>query len=213
MTTSDAIARQLRQAILRGEFRSEDPLPQDKIASDLGVSKVPLREALAELKSEGLVTYKANRGAFVTSLTAKDAHELYVMRSTLENLALQQAIPNFTKVDVARARSVLLLIDAEDNPQMWAELNWEFHRALYQPADMPHLLRTLEQLHINVGRYLVLYLDKLSFQQKSQAEHYQLVDACEAGNVQAAIHTLNQHLEDASSSLQNYLNSSMEGTR
>lgn len=211
VATSDAIAEHLRQAILRGELRSEEPLPQDKLANDLGVSKVPLREALAELKSEGLITYKANRGAFVTALSAQDARELYLMRAALEQMALEYAIPNLSKVDIAHARSALLMIDAEDNPQKWAELNWEFHAALYRPAEMPHLLATIKTLHVNVGRYLVLYLDKMSFQNKSQSEHHALLDACIAGDTEKARHTLQQHLNDASSALQDYLSSENGG--
>ena len=206
VSSSEAVVEHLRQAILRGELPSHAPLPQDKIATELGVSKVPVREALAELKSEGLVTYKANRGAFVTALTAADAREIYLMRAALEKMALEYAIPNVTKVDIARAQSALLMIDAEDNPQMWAELNWEFHAALYQPAEMPNLMATLKALHINVGRYLVLYLDKMHFQDKSQDEHRTLLDACVNGNTPKAISTLSQHLEDASSALQAYLN-------
>lgn len=205
VSTADEIVEHIRQAILRGELQSHSQLPQDKIAAELGVSKVPVREALAELKSEGLITYKANRGAFVTSLTATAAKEIYLMRGALEQLALEQAIPKLSKVDIARAESALLMIDAEDRPQMWAELNWEFHAALYQPAQMPHLMTTIKTLHINVGRYLVLYLDKMDFQEKSQAEHRALLAACIVGDTKQAIETLRQHLEDASHSLQDYL--------
>ncbi|MEQ8678068.1 MAG: GntR family transcriptional regulator [Aggregatilineales bacterium] len=212
VATSDAIAEHLRQAILRGELKSLEPLPQDKIANDLGVSKVPLREALAELKSEGLIIYKANRGAFVTALSSGDAKEIYLMRVALEQLALEYAIPNLSKVDIAHARSALLMIDAEDNAQKWAELNWEFHAALYRPAEMPHLIATIKTLHVNVGRYLVLYLDKMAFQNKSHAEHHLLLEACISGNTEHARHILQQHLDDASYALQNYLNSENGGT-
>ncbi|MCA9914267.1 MAG: GntR family transcriptional regulator [Anaerolineae bacterium] len=210
VATSDAIAQYLREAILRGELKSQSPLPQDKIANELGVSKVPLREALAELKSEGLITYKANRGAFVTSLSAADAHEIYLMRLALETMALRQAIPKMTKVDVARPRSALLMIDAEDNPQNWAALNWDFHEALYQSAAMPHLLATIKTLHINVGRYLLLYLDKMAFQTKSQEEHHEILNACIQQDAELACRILETHLADASQSLQDYLRS-MEG--
>lgn len=203
--TPDIVAQQLRQAILRGQLKSQEPLRQDKLASDLGVSKIPVREALAQLKAEGLVRYKSNRGAFVTSLSPKEAKEIYLMRMSLETMALEHAIPKLTQTDLARAQSALMVIDVEDNPAKWAELNWEFHSALYQSADMPHLLSTLEMLHINVGRYLVLYLDSLAFQQKSQAEHYQLLEACRSKNTEEAVQLLKAHLSDASTSLEAYL--------
>ncbi|MGB1287042.1 MAG: GntR family transcriptional regulator [Aggregatilineales bacterium] len=207
VATPEKVAHHLRQAILRGEIQSHAPLRQDKIAAELGVSKIPIREALSELKSEGLVTFKANRGAFVTAISAVDARELYLIRLNLETLALKSAIPNLTKVDIARAKSALLMIDAEDNAQKWAELNWDFHAALYDPAQMPHLLALIKTLHINVGRYIVLYLDKMSFQQKSQSEHHAILDACLDGNTALAIKHLHEHLTDASVALQTYLTS------
>ena len=207
-TTPDIVAQQLRLAILRGQLKSHQPLRQDRLADDLGVSKIPIREALAQLKAEGLVTYKTNRGAFVTSLSPKEAKEIYLMRIALETMALEHAIPKLKQTDLARAQSALMVIDVESDPTKWAELNWEFHSALYQPADMPHLSSTLEMLHINVGRYIVLYLDGMEFQQKSQKEHYALLEACKAGDVDRAIQMLKQHLLDASNSLETYLRNS-----
>ena len=203
--TPELIARHLRQAILRGKLQSQQPLRQDKIAHELGVSKVPVREALAQLKAEGLVTYKTNRGAFVTGLSAVEAQEIYMMRISLETMALEQAVPKLTKTDIARAQSALLFIDAEDDPAKWAELNREFHNALYQPTQMHYLLSTLEMLHVNVGRYLVLYLDQMAFQTKSQAEHYAILDACRAGDCETAMQILTDHLLLASQQLQTHL--------
>ena len=206
--TPDLVAQQLRQAILRGQLKTDQPLRQDRLADDLGVSKIPVREALAQLKSEGLVTSKSNRGAFVTSLSPEEAAEIYQIRATLETMALTNAIPKLTKVDLARAQSALIMIDAEDDPAKWAELNWAFHSAVYAPAGMPHLLSIIEMLHLNVGRYLVLYLDGMAFQQKSQKEHYALLEACKNREVETAIRVLEQHLSDASSSLESYLEQS-----
>ena len=203
--TPELIARHLRQAILRGKLQSQQPLRQDKIAHELGVSKVPVREALAQLKAEGLVTYKTNRGAFVTGLSAAEAQEIYMMRISLETMALEHAIPKLTKTDIARAQSALLFIDAEDDPTKCAELNREFHNALYQPTQMHYLLSTLEMLHVNVGRYLVLYLDQMAFQTKSQAEHYAILDACRAGDCETAMQILTDHLLLASQQLQTHL--------
>lgn len=205
--TPELIANHLRQAILRGQLKSQQPLRQDKLAQELGVSKIPVREALAQLKAEGLVTHRTNRGAFVSVLSSGEAKEIYLMRIALETMALEHAIPNLVKTDIARAQSALIVIDAEDDPMKWAELNWEFHASLYQSAKMPHLLSTLEMLHVNVGRYIVLYLDKMEFQAKSQSEHYTILNACKAGDTETATQLLTQHLLDASDSLGNYLNS------
>ena len=202
--------RHVRQAILRGDIRSNEPLRQDKLANELGVSKVPVREALAQLKAEGLVTYKSNRGAFVTALSAAEAREIYLMRIALETIALQHAIPNMSKADVARARSALMVIDAEEDVSQWGELNWEFHAAIYRHAQMPYLLSMIEMLHVNVTRYVTLYLDQMAHQTRSQAEHYVLLSACANKDVPTAINTLQTHLTHASTALEAYLNSQDE---
>lgn len=205
--TPDLIANHLRQGILRGQLKSQQPLRQDQLAQELGVSKIPIREALAQLKVEGLVTHKINRGVFVTALSSSEAKEIYLMRIALESLALEYAVTNHTKTDIARAQSALMVLDVEEDPTNWAELNWEFHAALYQPTKMFHLLSTLEMLHVNVGRYIVLYLDKMAYQTKSQTEHYAILEACKAGDTQSAIQLLQTHLLDASDSLEKFLDS------
>lgn len=204
-STPELVVHQLRQMILRGELKSDQPLRQDKLAAQLGVSKVPVREGLAQLKAEGLVTYRSNRGAFVTTLTAAEAREIYLMRIALETIALQHAIPKLTKREITRARSALMVIDVEEDRSRWGELNWEFHATIYQVAGMPYLLNTLETLHVNVARYLTLYLDRMAFRTKSQAEHYALLDACEAQDVEQATVILKTHLEDASRTLETFL--------
>ena len=62
---------------------------------------------------------------------------------------------------------------------------------------MPYMLSTLEMLHANVARYLTLYLDKMAFQTKSQAEHYAILEACVAGDSVTAVKHLNKHLQEA----------------
>lgn len=208
--TPELITRHLRQAILRGELKSRQPLRQDKLAADLGVSKIPVREALAQLKAEGLVTYKSNRGAFVTALAPTEAQEIYLMRVALEAIALEQALPKLTQRDLLMAHSALLALDAEPDPARWAELNWDFHAALYAPAAMPHLLATLQMLHVNVGRYLVLYLDRMAFQTQSQAEHYALLAACQTGDMAGAKAVLTAHLQAAANALIAYLQTTEE---
>jgi DNA-binding GntR family transcriptional regulator len=203
--TPELIARHLRQAILRGELKSRQPLRQDKLAAELGVSKIPVREALAQLKAEGLITYKSNRGAFVTALAPAEAKEIYLMRAALETIALEQAHPKLGPRDFLLAQSALLTLDAEPDPARWAELNWDFHAALYRPAAMPHLLATLQMLHVNVGRYLVLYLDRMAYQAQSQAEHVALLAACQAGDLTQAKAILIAHLQAAADSLITYL--------
>ena len=102
--TTEAIAGALRNDILHGRFVGNAPLRQDEIAARFGVSKIPVREALQQLKAEGLVTFYPNRGAVVTALSAAEADEIYAMRIALETTALQRSLPHLTIADLVKAK-------------------------------------------------------------------------------------------------------------
>jgi DNA-binding GntR family transcriptional regulator len=156
--TSEWIAAALRQAILRGEFKAGQPLLQDEVAARFGVSKIPAREALLQLKAEGLVSFYPNRGATVSELSAGEVNEIYIICIALETPALRHALSHLTRADFVRLEGLIAIMDDERDPLTWSELNWEFHAALYQPCGMPRLMAHIHMLHANVQRYLVGYL-------------------------------------------------------
>ena len=203
--TPEFIANALRNAILQGRYKANQPLRQDQIAEELGVSKIPLREALVQLKAEGLVTFMPKRGAVVSELSAAEAEEIYTMRTALESVAIEKAIPRLSISDVIRAQSVLEIIDHENDKTQWGDLNWEFHATLYQAAQMPLLLNAIQNLHINVARYLIIYLDHLSASDLSQKEHWALLKACREKKTANAKRILEKHLKQASERLITYL--------
>ncbi len=203
--TPEIIADTLRNAILQGRYKAKEPLRQDHIARELGVSKIPIREALVQLKAEGLVAFQPKRGAVVTELSAVEVEEIYTMRMALEAVAIEKAIPRLTASDIIRAQSVLEIIDIESDKTQWGDLNWEFHATLYQAAEMPLLLNTIQNLHNNVARYLIIYLDRLEASGISQKEHWALLNACRDNKKAAAVKILKKHLKEASERLIKYL--------
>jgi len=203
--TPEYIVGALRNAILQGRYKANQPLRQDQIAEKFGVSKVPLREALVQLKAEGLVTFMPNRGAVVTELSAAEVDEIFTMRMALEATALERAIPNLRSADLIRAKSVLEIIEEEEDRSQWSELNWEFHAILYQAAQLPRLLNTIQMLHNNVARYLIIYLDRLSAQDISQKEHRAILSACRKADIETANRQLANHLRQACQRLMAFL--------
>lgn len=203
---ADSIASALRSDIWQGKLLSGQPLRQDEIAAQYGVSKIPVREALFQLKAEGLVTFFPNRGAVVSELSPSEADEIYTMRAALEVVALQRSIPHLTIADLARADEILNALDQEKNIARWSMLNWEFHATLYHPADMPRLMEWVKTLHFNVSRYLIIYLAGMEYQTRSQAEHRQILEACRQGDAQLAVDTLQAHIRSASKHLMTFLN-------
>ncbi|HKY55239.1 MAG TPA: GntR family transcriptional regulator [Anaerolineales bacterium] len=205
-TTKESIADSLRAEILRGNLKSGQALKQDEIAAQFGISKIPVREALIQLKAEGLINFYPNRGAFVSELSAAEADEIYVMRIALETAVLARAIPNLTVAQLKHAEEILDAIDQEENIAKWGELNWEFHATLYASASLPRLMDTIKALHTNIARYLVLYLAGMAYQKKSQKEHRAILAACRHGDIEKALTVLEVHLRGASEHLVAYLN-------
>ncbi len=194
-STADLIAEQLRTAILKGELKIGQQLKQDQIAAELNVSKIPVREALAQLRKEGLVDIRPNRGAIVSSLTFEEIEEIFEMRLALETVALKKAIPKMTAIDLADAERILHSLDEAQDIPAWIQLNWEFHKTIYRPSGMLRLLDTVTSLNANVTRYVTLSgwwdLDYLS---KPQREHWQILDYCKQKEIGLALNLLELHL-------------------
>ncbi|HEY9613784.1 GntR family transcriptional regulator [Allocoleopsis sp.] len=204
-STPDLIADALREAILRGIFQEGQSLRQDEIAAQFGVSRIPVREALRQLEAEGLVTLQLNRGATVSALSPAEAQEICEIRSALETTAIQLAIPQLTESDLEKATLILDATNQTTDAARWATLNWEFHAVLYTPANRPRLLTMIKTLHVNIDRYVRLQMEKMNYLEKSQKEHYQLLDACRQRDVKAAAKVLKRHIDAAGEELVAYL--------
>ncbi|MDW8395441.1 MAG: GntR family transcriptional regulator, partial [Anaerolineae bacterium] len=203
--TAEWIAAELRREIVRGALKSGQPLPQDELAARFGVSKIPAREALFQLRAEGLVSFSPNRGAVVASLSADEVEEIYAMRIALETLALQRALPRLARADFVRLEGLITIMDDEQDPLRWSELNWEFHRLLYAPCKLPRLLDTIQSLHVNVQRYVVAYLSSVNYHAEAQQQHRAILHACQQGDAERATALLAAHLQQASDKMRDLL--------
>ncbi len=192
LSTPDDILAQLRSDIVAGRFAPGAPLRQDELASALGVSHIPVREALRRLEAEGLVEIRPRRGAFVAALSGDELQELNEMRVALECCALRLAIPRTSQADLRKAARVLDKIDR--NPSRWGELNTEFHRIIFEPAHRPRLLATILSLQRNVERYLHHEAAVVGNFTASQREHRRLLKLIESGRVNDACTLLTDHI-------------------
>jgi DNA-binding GntR family transcriptional regulator len=200
MSTAERVEQRVRQGLLRGDYPPGTWLRQDDLAEELGVSKIPVREALQRLAAASLVTFEPNRGALVRPLTSADADEIFALREAIEPKLLLRAVGRHTSVDLATAE---LALNSDALPI--TEANWLFHRALYAPANWPRALATVETLSAAVAPYVLLYTKNLGGAGDSDAEHRELLAHCRAGNRAAAARVLRLHLQGASNSLREHL--------
>jgi DNA-binding GntR family transcriptional regulator len=193
-TVAAEAAEILRQRILSGEIRAGQPIRQEQIAQEMGVSRIPLREALKQLEAEGFVTIAPHKGAVVSTLSAEEAEELFALRLQLEDWLLRDAIPRMREADFAHLDAIIDESRAPDNLARWGELNWQFHEALYRPAGRPLSLRFLKRIHDNLDRYLRLQIAVTRDWDRAYRDHQDLVALSREGNVEAALALLKDHI-------------------
>ena len=178
-TLSDRLVEVLRDYILSGAIESDFPIRQDALASELRVSKIPLREALARLEQDGLVVSQPNRGFFVRPMSPEEAEEIYALRLKLEPDAAALASLNATEADHERARQTLATFDVEaaaHKPTVGAA-NRAYHLALVQPCG--HRLTTdiVSRLHVLADRYVRKHLEPQGRVLRAEAEHHEMLEA------------------------------------
>ena len=138
----------IRDAIVEGRIAADEQLVQEQIASELGVSRTPVRDALNRLSHEGLVRAELGRGYQVVDLTDQDVNDVFVVRERLEMLALELSTGHLTPLLQARARTLIEEMRATDPADAAAqyELNRRFHQTIIEPCGNAILLGLLDQL-------------------------------------------------------------------
>lgn len=192
-TATERTYEVLREQIGRGELKPGEALRQDHLAAALGVSHVPVREALTMLASDGLAVSRVNRGTVVAALTEDDALELADFRALLEGRLMALAMPNLSRADLARAWAALEALEAATDLADIVMRNAAFHTMLYAKAERPYFERAVATARLNLGRYLFLTWRKAGNAQRSHEEHRALLRLCEAGDDAGAVALVQAH--------------------
>ena len=188
----------LRDLILAGRLPGGTRLNQDEMAKRLQMSRMPVRQAVLRLQSEGLVVNRPNRGAVVTTLGPVAMLELFEMRSVLEGLAFSLAIPNIDaegRKEIARRLNALEHV--HQNANQWIRLHDEFHTMLCQYARRPALSAQIHKLFQSITPYLRLYLSTDKAWEMPGFEHRELLDAIAKGDPSAGERMMREHVMSA----------------
>ena len=198
-TASGFIVEVLRRAILSGALTEGAPLRQDHIAAAFEVSRMPVREALRLLESEGWVLFHAHRGAVVAPLDPAEIEELFALRAALEGLALRRSIPKLDRRTLDRAATHLESAEAAEGEAAMAQ-HRAFHLALYSGCG-PRLLGLIEQQLAAAERFLRIERATMDVAEEDRTEHRTLLAACRAGDIEAAVAVLGPHILEAGQEL------------
>ena len=143
------VADQIRSAILGGQFKPGEWLRQEKIAQELNVSQMPVREALKELAAEGLIEHVPYRGVRVIEFSPEDISDLYSHRAFLEGRAAAVAAGQITATEIAELKQLQEEMEENLAPErvtQYRELNRRFHQIIFGASRREYLIRSLSQM-------------------------------------------------------------------
>ena len=150
---SQRIADELRERILAGRLAPGTRIIQDELADELHTSRLPVREALRILESRGLVTLRANQGAWVTSMDGRECELSYKIRERLEPLLLAESAPRLSDEDIDAMAAVQELIEATEDVEEFLVLDRRLHWAVYQHHDAEDLAAIVNRLWDTTQHY------------------------------------------------------------
>ena len=200
------IEETLRNAILDGRLPCGTAMRQQELASQFGVSRMPVREALRQLEAQSLLHVVTHKGAVVAPLIEDNSAETYELRMLLESEALRSSIPLLTDADIAEADALISALEQEKDYTEIGRLNRLFHMALYGKAPNQRLLKLVEHGLNEEERFLRFNLEAMGLGETSQEDHRELLNLVAQKKVGESILTLRNHLMRGMEVITTYLN-------
>lgn len=203
---SGRITEYLRERILSGALAPGTRIRQEEVANTLGASRLPVREALRNLQSQGLVVLKANSGAWVSAMDLDECQVTYKIRERLEPLALAESIPNLSQATIDKLYELVERIEANDNLEEFLRLDRELHLLTYAGNPYEELRHMIERLWNTTQHYRRAYVQRGgSDDWIIHAEHRLLLDAIRRGDAETAGQLLAGHIRRTRLSLSTLL--------
>ncbi|MFM1654689.1 GntR family transcriptional regulator [Brevibacillus sp. B_LB10_24] len=194
-TLLERVVSRLREAILQREFQPGERLVQEELAEAMGVSRMPIREALRQLEKEGLVTLEPHKGAIVTQVTADDIEEIYYLRSVLEAAVVERFLANLSSEDKQALHQLNKEMETavrNGNAEQFIAKNAEFHRLLRKGCHWRRANMILEMLWHGFPPHTPGMLP--GQMEHSLKEHQEMLQLIEAGDAERLSQVIRKHI-------------------
>lgn len=205
---ADFAAQSVRDSILAGDLPPGERVLLDGIATELGISLIPVREAVRTIATEGLLIPDARRGYTVAPILVKDLDETYQLRLLLEPEAVRMAVPLLTPADLTELGQEIKLLGEAFNDQDWPSHRIHhraFHFGIYERCNSKWLLRVTEMLWANSERYQFVSTKIRGQLGARLTEHRRILSACRRGDGDLAAELMDDHLRRAGQSVREFL--------
>ncbi|REF97328.1 GntR family transcriptional regulator [Asanoa ferruginea] len=206
-TAHQMVRDSLRLAILDGTLRAGSRLVQADVATRLNVSTTPVREALRDLASEGLIRLDAHRGAIVRETSLHEVREIYLLRRLIEPEAVSIAVHAMEPEVLAALEQLQAEMDKGPDLGRWVALNREFHRLFNGAARLDRLAEILNNLDDNAAVYvnLALRAAHTDHRDATNRHHQRLLEACRDGDGEGAAKLVVEHLQQTLATIESGL--------
>lgn len=201
LTPNSRLSEQLRdlieERIATGFYTPGTRLDESELATEFGVSRTPVREALFQLEMSGLIEIRPRRGAIVKNLTPQELYEMFEVMAELESMCARLASRRMSGPEVVtlrRAHNACEQARLEDNPDKYYQLNKIFHECIYKGSHNTFLSEQAMNLHRRLAPYRRLQLRVRGRMEKSHDEHERIVKAIENGNENDASEIVRSHV-------------------
>lgn len=186
----------LHSAIRSGRYRAGDRLIPEEIAAEIGMSRMPVREAFQRLAADGLVVIRPNRGCIVAGLSLDEIYETFEIRSVLEGLAVRLAIPKIDSEVLAELERILDKMESSgrSGSSDWVTRHQQFHSQIYSLSGRPKLIRQIAQLHVVIEPYLRIWFDYADKPLSPQEEHRVVIEALRSNDPDGAEAAMRNHI-------------------
>lgn len=196
----------LHKALRLGQYKAGERLIPEDIAAEIGMSRMPVREAFRRLAADGLVTLRPNRGCVVAGLTLDELNEAFEIRSVLEGLAVRLVAPRLTADHFEELDRLLLRMEraGEAGSSDWVLRHQEFHAYIYTLSGRPKLIRQIATLHVAIEPYMRIWFDYVEKPLSAREEHQNLIDALKSGDCAETERVMEDHVLGTASLLAEY---------
>jgi DNA-binding GntR family transcriptional regulator len=193
-TAHEFVRESLRRAILRGDLTGGSRLIQGELAATLNVSTTPVREALRDLATEGLITLDQHRGGTVRELDWDDMEEIGMVRQALDPLAARLFCERITDAQLDEAERAWQQMEQQEDPGTWVELNMRFHFIFHEATGVGRLVGILKGLEQAAGLYVAQAQRwHPEIRRRANAQHQALIEVCRERDLGKVIEVMEGH--------------------
>lgn len=207
---SNSLFADIREHIMNGKYSNGEKLTENKICSEFGVSRTPVREAFKQLELEGLIENIPNRGAFVIGLSEQDIHDIYELRKAIEIKAIKWAIERMAEEelkDLQESYDLMEFYTLKKDTEKVEDMNSNFHEIIYQSTHsrfLEHVLKSYQFYIMKTRRAALQVEDRL---EEVLQEHKRILDAIYAKDIEEGKKAVIEHLTNSQRRTQIGLNS------